>query len=222
MSRGAPRSPSAPLARGHARVAARGRKTVLGRQTGAVLRWVAASTVGFAIAGAILHFPGSFPPGSGELTFQPGAAVGGAVMGFVSGLVPGALLWWAARPRASWMLIPATALGVGLCHALGDGLPANVDYLFIGLAAGAVLGFAQLRSFRDPPDTIVYVAGSALGLAAGLTVGLAAAGATGLMAQAWTPSVGAQQHTLVSAIAGAFWAFATGRALLGVRLLPAT
>ena len=176
-----------------------------------MLRWVTASTIGFAIAGAALHFPGSFPVGSGGTSFQPQAAVVGAVMGAVSGAVAGALLWLSIRPRASWLIVPATAVGFAVSHALGDGLPASVDYLVIGLVAGAVMGVAQLRAFDDRPEPFGYIAGSALGLAAGLVLGLAVADAVGLMRQSWTPTVGALQHVLVCAIAGAAWGWSTGR-----------
>jgi hypothetical protein len=178
-----------------------------------VLRWIGASVAGFALAGAVLHFPGSFPVGSGGTAFQPQAAVVGLVMGAVSGAVAGVLLWWAIRPRASLMLIPATALGFAVSHALGDGLPATFDYLVIGLAAGVVMGIAQLRAFRGPPDSLLYITGSALGLAAGLILGLAIAQALGLMGQAWTPALGALQHVLVCTIAGGVWGWSTGRRL---------
>ncbi len=186
-----------------------------------MLRWIAASTIGFTIAGAALHFPGSFPPGSGGTSFQAQAAVVGVVMGAVSGAVAGALLWLSIRPLASWIMVPATALGFSVSHALGDGLPANVDYLVIGLVAGAAMGIAQLRAFRERPEPLGYIAGSALGLAAGLILGLAIADATGLLRQPWTPGVGALQHVLVSAIAGALWGWATGRRVFR-RTLPTT
>jgi len=185
------------------------------RQTSGVLRWIGASTVGFTVAGAVLHFPGSFPAGTGGTTLQPEAGLVGAVMGAITGALAGALLWWSIRPRALWTIVPATALGFAVTHALGDGLPTTVDYLPIGLAAGVVMGIAQLRAFGDPPEAVGYVAGSALGLGAGLALGLGIAGATGLLQQPWTPGVGAAQHAVVTVIAGAIWGWATGRRLFG-------
>jgi hypothetical protein len=92
----------------------------------------------------------------------------------------------------------------------------------IGLTAGAVMGIAQLRTFRDPPDRLGYIAGSALGLAAGLILGLAIAEAAGLLREPWTPGLGALQHVLVSAIAGATWGWGTGRRLFRTGTVPTT
>lgn len=184
-----------------------------------MLRWVAAAAVGYAVIGYALHFPGSFPVGSGAITIQMAAGLYGAAIGTVSGLIVGALLWWSVRPKASWRLVPATAAGIGLCHALGDGLPYTIDYLPIGLLAGAVMGLLQLGTFRDRPDPLMYVVGSALGLGAGLSVGLPAANA--LLGLAPTPAGYAVQHALVSALAGATWALATGRALFSMRVRAA-
>lgn len=181
--------------------------------------WVVASAVGFALAGAGLHFPGSFPVGSGvNATFDGGAAVVGAVLGAVSGLAVGALQWLVLRGRvaraALW--IPATALGVAFTHALGDGLPAVVDYGPIGVVGGAVMGAAQFAVLgsRSRRAATRWVLASAVGLAAGIAFGLVAAEATGVMRQTWTPAVGAQQHALVSGITGLVWGAVTGAALV--------
>jgi hypothetical protein len=180
---------------------------------GVPLAWMAAAAIGFAAAGALFHFPGSYPVGSGGLGIQPSAAAFGGIMGAVSGAVAGALLWAVARGRASLLLIPATALGFGVTHALGDGLPATVPYALIGLAGGAAIGIAQSRAFRPQVEPVSYTVGSALGLAAGIVVGIAAVEGLGLMAQPWTPALGAQQHAISSALAGLLWSFSTGRRL---------
>lgn len=184
-----------------------------------MLRWVAASAVGYAVIGYAFHFPGSFPVGGGAITIQTAAGLYGAFIGTVSSLIVGALLWWSVRPNASWRLIPATALGLGLCHALGDGLPYTIDYLPIGLFAGAVMGVLQVGTFRQRPDPLMYVVGSALGLGAGLSLGLP--GASALLGLAPTPAGYEVLHALVSAIAGAAWALATSRALFGPRIRAA-
>ena len=175
-----------------------------------------AATIGFAIAGALFHFPGSFPVGTGGRQLQPEAALTGLVFGALSGAVAGALMWWAVRPRASWLLIPATALGFGLTHAMGDGSPTDVPYALIGIVGGAVLGLAQTRAFTPAPEPLSYTIGSALGIAAGIVLGIAAVEALGLMAQAWTPALGAQQHGIASAITGLLWSFSTGRRLFAL------
>lgn len=185
--------------------------------TAPMLRWIAAGIAGFTIAGAVFHFPGSFPAGSGGSEFQPGAALFGAIQGTISGAIAGALLWWSARPVASRMLIAATALGFALTHALGDGLPAGTEYAVIGLAGGAVLGLSQQRTFAAPPGALAFVIGSALGLAAGIVLGMALIDVIGLTQQSWTPALGALQHGIASAITGLLWSWATGRRLFAGR-----
>lgn len=178
-----------------------------------MLRWIAASTIGFAIAGVVFHFPGSFPVGSGGTELQPSAALVGGIQGAISGAIAGALMWWAVRPLASPMLIAATSLGFAVMHALGDGLPASVDYALIGLAGGATLGIAQERTFAQRPGAVRFVIGSALGVAAGIVIGLALIEALGLTRQTWTPAIGATQHGIVAALTGVLWSWSTGRRL---------
>lgn len=177
--------------------------------------WLAASVLGFALAGLVFHFPGSFPVGSGGSTLQIGAAVFGALMGAVSGAISGVALWWSVRRLASPWLIAATAAGFGLIHALGDGLPTDVPYAIIGVAGGAVLGLAQAPALRPRVDTIAFAISSALGIGAGSVVGLAAIDVVGLSRQTWTPQVGALQHALASAAIGLLWGWSTGRRLFG-------
>lgn len=186
-----------------------------------VFRWVLGAAVGFAIAGALFHFPGSFPVGSGNLGVSPAVGALGALQGAISGAIAGALLWWAIRPLATRWLILATAVGFAVTHALGDGLSTGVDYLPIGLVGGAALGIAQLRQFRDPPAPFPYVATSSLGLAAGLVVGIALIESLGLTRLEWTPAVGMQQHGIASAVTGLLWSWGTGRRILRRRQAPA-
>jgi hypothetical protein len=184
------------------------------KMRGVPIAWMTAATIGFAVAGAAFHFPGSYPVGSGGLGLQPSAAAVGGIMGAVSGAIAGALLWAVARRRATWWLIPATAAGFGVTHALGDGLPWTIPYALIGLVGGAAIGAAQSRALTPPPEPVSYTIGSALGLAAGVVVGIAAVEGLGLMAQPWTPALGAQQHAISSAVAGLLWSFSTGRRLV--------
>lgn len=187
-----------------------------------MLRWILAATAGFTIAGAVFHFPGSFPVGSGNFGVSVAAGGFGGLQGAISGAVAGAILWWAIRPLASRWLILATAVGFAVTHAFGDGLPTGVDYVPIGLVGGAALGIAQLRAFRDPPAPFPYVATSSLGLAAGLVVGIALIESMGLTRLEWTPAVGIQQHAIASAVTALLWSWGTGRRILSRREAPAT
>lgn len=178
--------------------------------------WIVLGTLGCAVAGLMFHFPGSFPAGSGRSSgFAIDEAVFGAALGAVSGAVAGVLLWLGARDRASPWLIGAVALGFATTHALGDGLSASFDYLPIGIAGGTVLGIAVHRSLRQPPSRYAFLVSSALGFTAGLLAGIALADALGLMRQPWTPSLGMQQKTIASGLAGLFWTVGTGRHVFG-------
>lgn len=127
-------------------------KRALGR-SGWWLLWVVMSTVGFVIGGAACHFPFGFSVGAaGNLTLEN--AVAGFVFGAVTGTMIGALqfvvliglLERLVSPRfalrAGWWVL-ATAIGVGVTHAVGDAAPSPVTYAMLSVLAGAVVGILQ-------------------------------------------------------------------------------
>lgn len=191
--------------------------------------WVAATVAGCAIAGAVAHFPGSFPVGSGQAEFSSSAAAFGLVMGTIFGLPLGAAQWLVLRRSVGlgkrWIV--ATALGVGLMHALGDGLPAPwswgafrfVDgWLAVGAVGGLGIGALQALAARGRLVAWTWIAGAAVGWSSGITAGLLLAAATGLMTQSG-PAAWAQQHMLVGVVAGLFAGILSGALLRRVETL---
>lgn len=55
------------------------------------IRWIAATTIGLALVGFALHFPGSSEIGSGVDAWQPIALVFGGLLGVISGIVVGVI-----------------------------------------------------------------------------------------------------------------------------------
>lgn len=175
--------------------------------------WVVATVAGCAVAGALGHFPGSFPVGSGtQSEFTPSAAAFGLVMGTILALPLGVGQWLVLRrsPGVGKRWIAATALGVGLMHALGDGAPApggtgvlaaSDGWLAVGATGGLAIGFLQALAARGRLVAWTWAAGNAIAWALGIAAGLAIAYGSGLMAQSG-PAAWAQQHALVGAVAG--------------------
>ncbi len=188
------------------------------------LFWVAATVAGCAIAGAIAHFPGSFPVGSGTQTeFSPSAATFGLVMGAVFALPLGVAQWLVLRRSLGvgkrW--IGATALGVGVMHALGDGLPAPWGWggagvadgwLAVGALGGLSIGLLQALAANGRLVVWTWIAGAAIAWPVGIAMGLWLAYAVGLMAQSG-PAAWAQQHLLVGAVTGLIVGVLTGALL---------
>ena len=195
-----------------------------------LMLWIVATVVGCAIAGAIGHFPGSFPVGSGTQTEVSPSAMGtGFLMGTLLAFPLGIAQWLVLRglgigPR--W--IAATAIGVGLMHSAGDGAPApyGTGILAVGdgwLAVGALGGFViatqQVLVASGRLVAWTWVVGSVIAWPLGIVAGLSIAHGTGLMAQTG-PAAWAQQHTLVAVVTGLVVGVLTG--VLIPRGRPAT
>ena len=180
------------------------------------LWWFLASTIGFGLVGVLLHFPSGFPPNNGA-NLVIGNAVFGAILGAVSGIVVGSLQWLALRGRLSrasqW--IGTTVLGLGVIHAVGDGLPDPIAIPTVQAIGGIVLGIMQwLLLRREFSRAGWWVLASIAGWLIGLSLGLAIADAIGLMGLAWTPTVGITQHGVVGVVTGIVSGLMTGGALV--------
>lgn len=86
------------------------------------IRWIAATTLGLALAGFGLHFPGD-----GGSDWSLSAAAVGAVFGAVSGVSAGLIQWLMLRSvlRGLWRPVLSMAAAVGFSHSLGDGAPSR-------------------------------------------------------------------------------------------------
>jgi len=180
-----------------------------------VVLWLTASLTGYGLVGAMFHFPSGFPPNTDE--FNLGAFFGGAMQGFLSGLVVGFLQWLVLRRQVAragrWVLW--TAVGLGVVHAFGDALPDPVSLLTIGLVGGLALGVAQWFMLRHIFDKAwLWPITTAVSWVVGINIGLVIVGAMGLLDLPWTPEVGATGHGIVGLAVGIVGGLAAG-VLLG-------
>jgi hypothetical protein len=200
-----------------------------------VLWWTLASVIGFALMGAVFHFPGDlyspalFAPfglpfglfGAFFRAFDVSAGIFGAVLAGMTGALLAGLPQWLLLRRylalSAWW-IAAMALGIGLTHGLVDGYVAWTIFLLplIMLVSGAVLGVLQwLVTRRLVPQAFWWIPVSALGWYLAWLVGTLALNASRMLGQEWTPLIGFQQHGLFSAVfglaygalSGAFWLY---------------
>lgn len=199
-----------------------------------LLLWVVATVVGCAIPGVIGHFPGSFPVGSGtQSAFAPPAAAYGLVMGTIFALPLGIAQWLVLRrsPGIGKRWIVATAVGVGVMHAAGDGAPAQYGtgilaagdgWLAVGALGGFLIATQQVLAARGRLVAWTWIVGSVIAWPLGIVAGLSIAHGTGLMAQTG-PAAWAQQHALVGVVTGLVVGILTGVLIPRPRpLTPAT
>ena len=171
--------------------------------------WSLATMLGYVFAGLGTHFPGSFPVGSGVVTtFDSGAAVFGLVIGTVGGLVIGTLQWLALRSwlRITWRWLAATALAVGLTHALGDGLPSSFEWPTLAVAGGVVIAIAHWVALSGRADRASLALASGIVFAIALIAGVTVADPRSVD---WQTA-----HIVAGAVSGAVVAVVYGAVLL--------
>lgn len=140
--------------------------------------WVGLTLIGFVLAAGV-HFPGTLD----DVGLELGPLVLGAVTGIVIGALQLPVLRGLVRPLWLWTL--ATAAGIAVTHALGDGVSAEVGYVPVALIGGAATGALQAALLRSPlwaaATTLAFVVGIVGGHALGLALALRLAGEDGLL-----------------------------------------
>jgi hypothetical protein len=169
------------------------------------LGWTLATAIGFVLGGVALHSPGASAIGAFYLDWDVSAAVFGAILGSVVGIVT-ALLQMIALGVRSWRLVVASVIAVAVGHALADGAPAvwgvGVVAAISGLCAALAVAWAlRTRAWR-------WIVASAFAWWAGWMLGAATAAALGITGGT-TPAAWATEHAVIAGVLGLAWGSAT-------------
>ena len=159
------------------------------------------TTVGLALGGFVLHFPGSF----GDLaSWDPAAIVFGAILGFITGVVVGLFQWAALRlPRGpGGRQLLTMGVGIGVTHALNDGAPLSLRLPIVAAASGLAMTVAVAVILRErrPAALAMSFAGWAGGL-------LLAAQVADMLGLPWedTPVGWSTEHAVAGVVVGLLW-----------------
>ena len=163
--------------------------------------WVAATTIGLAVGGFVLHFPGSF----GDLrSWDPTALIFGGILGFITGIWVGLLQWVALLlPRGPGArLLLAMGVGIAITHALNDAAPRGLGLPIVSIASGLGMtaAFATILGERRP----VALATCFVGWAGGLLLAAQVTSILGLPASE-TPVGWATEHAVAGLVVGLLW-----------------
>ncbi len=159
------------------------------------------TTVGLALGGFVLHFPGSF---GDSFRWNPAAIIFGAILGLITGVVVGLFQWAALRlPRGpGGRLLLTMGVGIGVTHALSDGAPLSLRLPLVAAASGLAMtvAVAAILGERRPAALAMSFAGWAGGL-------LLAAQVTDMLALPWeeTPLGWSTEHAVAGVVVGLLW-----------------
>ena len=172
-------------------------------------RWIAATSVGFALTGMGLHSPGSSGVGNLFLEWDVSAALFGAILGAIAGALTGLLQLLALRTREVRLLV-AIVITVSVGHGLADGAPAVWGVPLVASLSGIVAGFAHAWAtrLRDPR----LIAAVAVAWTIGWLIAVALAGALSLSGS-YEPAVWMTEHAVIGAVLGLAFGFATSPAM---------
>ncbi len=181
--------------------------------------WIVATTVGFVLTGMALHSPGASGVGNAYYEWDVAAAVFGAVLGALAGLVTGGLRLLALRARSPRLLL-ATVVAVAAGHALADGAPTVWGVPLVAALSGLAAAAAHVWATRERDARLMALI--AFAWTAGWLGGVALAGALGLSGGA-DPGAWAMEHAVIAAAIGIAFGAATApaarRILGGARAL---
>ncbi|HET7700216.1 MAG TPA: hypothetical protein VFM06_05035 [Candidatus Limnocylindria bacterium] len=182
-------------------------------------RWIAATTLGFVLTGMALHSPGASSVGNAYYEWDMSAALFGAILGALAGLVTGGLRLLAIRARSLRLLL-ATVAAVAVGHALADGAPSVWGVPIVAALGGLAAAAAHAWATRERDVRLMALI--ALAWTAGWLGGVALAGALGLSGGA-DPGAWAAEHAVIAAAIGIAFGAATApaarRILGGTRAL---
>lgn len=102
--------------------------------------WAGLTVASFLVVGMFLHFPGSLD----DVGLEPAPLIFGGLTGLLIGAAQLPALRGVLRSRWQWLL--ATAAGIAVTHAMGDGLSANSGYLPVALAGALRRASSRPRS----------------------------------------------------------------------------
>jgi hypothetical protein len=129
--------------------------------------WIAVTVVAFMVVGGMLHFPGTL---DGD-----GPALGPVILGGMTGLLIGGAQLVVLRPllRHPWHWPAASAIGIAVTHAIGDGVSADVGYVPVAIIGGLATGALQAAVLRVPLWAVATTLAFAIGIAGGHALGFA-------------------------------------------------
>lgn len=167
--------------------------------------WLVGTTIGLALSGFVLHFPGSFGDFAG---WDPAALIFGAILGFMTGVWVGLFQWAALRlPRGpGGRLLLAMGVGIGVTHALNDGAPLSLGLPIVAAASGLAMtaAIAAILGERRP----AALAASFVGWAGGLLLAALIVRWTGLPWEE-TPVGWSTEHAVDGVVVGLTWGVLT-------------
>jgi hypothetical protein len=180
-----------------------------------LLFWVLGTGIAFAAIGFGLHYPSGF----GTTLFRPdyNAAVFGAILGAVSGLIVAFPQWLILRRyiKGNGLWVLSLVLGIALRHAMGDGSPRDVNIYLLPIPAISLSLLIQAFSLRRAiPKPYLWLLIGGLSYFLAIWLSWIVLDAIGWRNQPWTPFFGAMRYALVAGIEGAGSALGTGLGLI--------
>ncbi|HEV2011225.1 MAG TPA: hypothetical protein VGS17_09395 [Candidatus Limnocylindria bacterium] len=159
--------------------------------------WAGLTVASFLVVGTFLHFPGSLD----DVGLEPAPLIFGGLTGLLIGAAQLPALRGVLRSRWQWLV--ATAAGIAVTHAMGDGLSPSSGYLPVALAGGLATGVFQAAVLRRPWWALVTAAAFVIGIVGGWSIAIA--GRIGsIFEEDWVA-----QHAIMSSLTGVLYALFT-------------